>query len=95
MNLINIKEWKLRHKIILHVAVIGILTAILLTFLYIKTQRNIIHTMSRQKAELVGSMIESSIFSAMKDGKLEKVQTALQEIASPSDIKKIRIICPQ
>ncbi|HDZ27149.1 MAG TPA: sensor histidine kinase [Candidatus Aminicenantes bacterium] len=95
MILINIKEWKLRHKIILHVVIIGILTAILLTFLYIKTQRNIIHTMSRQKAELVGSMIESSIFSAMKDGKLENVQTALQEIATPSDIKKIRIISPQ
>lgn len=95
MHLINIKEWKLRHKIILHVVVIGILTAILLTFLYIKTQRNIIHTMSRQKAELVGLMIESSIFSAMKEGKLENVQTALQEIASPSDIKKIRILSPQ
>jgi signal transduction histidine kinase len=95
MNLINIKEWKLRHKIILHVAVIGILTAILLTFLYIQTQRNIIHTMSRQKAELAGSMIESSIFSAMKEGRLERVQTTLQEISSPSDIKKIRIISSQ
>jgi len=95
MNLINIKEWKLRHKIILHVAVIGLLTAIILTFLYISTQKNIIHTMSRQKAELAGSMIESSIFSAMKEGRLERVQTTLQEIAEPSDIKQIRILSPQ
>ncbi len=75
--------------------VIGILTAILLTFVYIKTQRNIINTMSRQKAELAGSMIESSIFSAMKEGRSERVQTTLQEIASTGDIKKIRIISPQ
>lgn len=95
MNLINIKDWKLRHKIILHVAVIGILTALILTFLYIKTQRSIIHTMNRQKAELVGSMIENSIFSAMKEGKPEEVQTTLGEIVNPNDIKKIRIISLQ
>jgi len=95
MNLINIKDWKLRHKIILHVAVIGIFSAIFLTFLYINTQRNIIHTMNSQKAELVSSMIENSIFSAMKEGKAEKVQATLRKMASPNDIKKIRIISPQ
>ena len=90
----SIKDWSLKHKIILHVVVIGILAAILLTFLYLKTQKNIIHTMSRQKAELVGAMIENSIFSSMKEGKKEKVQSTLQEIVSSDDIKKIRIVSP-
>ncbi len=92
MTFTNVKNWKLRHKIILHIVVIGVLTAIFLTFLYLNTQKSIIHTISQQKAELVGSMIENSLFSAMKEGKLEKVQEILQEVASPSDIKKIRIL---
>lgn len=88
----NIKNWSLKHKIILHVFVIGVLTALFLTYLYIRTQRNIIHTMTKQKAELVGSMIENSLLSAMKEGKLKEVQSSIQKIASSSDIKKIRIL---
>jgi len=84
----NIKDWSLKHKIILHVFVIGVSAAILLTSLYIKTQRNIIHTMSRQKAELVGAMIENGIFSSIKEGRLDKVQSTLQQIATSDDIKR-------
>lgn len=91
----SIKEWQLRHKIILHIAVIGVLTAVLLTSLYIRTQRDIIQTMSRQKSELLGSMIERSIFVAMKEGSPEKVQSTLQDIVLSNDIKNIRIINPQ
>ncbi len=86
------KDLSLKHKIILHVAVIGILAAILLTFLYIRTQKNIIQTMSRQKVELVVTTIKNSIFSSMREGKVEEVDIILQQIASQSDIKKIRII---
>jgi signal transduction histidine kinase len=92
---LNIKKWQLRHKIILHIAVIGVLTAVLLTSLYIRTQRDIIQTMSRQKTELLGSMIERSIFVAMKEGSPEKVQSTLQDIVLSNDIKNIRIINPQ
>jgi hypothetical protein len=92
---LNIKKWQLRHKIILHIAVIGVLTAVLLTSLYIRTQRDIIQTMSRQKSELLGSMIERSIFVAMKEGSPEKVQSTLQDIVLSNDIKNIRIINPQ
>jgi signal transduction histidine kinase len=56
------------------------------------TQSNIIHKMSQQKAELVGSMIEKSISSYMKAGNIESVQITLREISSSADIKKIRII---
>jgi len=56
------------------------------------TQSSIIHKISQQKAELVGSMIEKSISSYMKAGNIETVQTTLREISSSADIKKIRII---
>ncbi|MFB0566925.1 MAG: PAS domain-containing sensor histidine kinase [Candidatus Aminicenantaceae bacterium] len=72
----SIKNWSLKSKIILHILIIGMLTALFLTFLYIGTQRNIIHTMSRQKVELVGSIIENSIFAAMKEGKIGNIQTS-------------------
>ncbi|MFQ6108166.1 MAG: ATP-binding protein [Candidatus Aminicenantales bacterium] len=91
----SIRDWSLKSKIILHVLVIGFLAAILLTFLFIKTQKNIIHSMSQQKAELVNDMIENSLFSSMKEGRVEKVQAIIQEIARSEDIKKIRILSPQ
>jgi signal transduction histidine kinase len=86
------KQWKLRYKIIFHIAVIGVLTAFFLVFLFMNTQSSIIHKISQQKAELVGSMIEKSISSYMKAGNIETVQTTLREISSSADIKKIRII---
>ncbi len=95
MTLTNVKEWNLRHKIVLHIVVIGVLTAIFLTFLFFNTQRNIIHSMSWQKAELAGSMIENSIFFSMKEGKSEEVQSTLEKEASSIGIKKIRILSPE
>jgi len=91
----NIKEWSLKNKIILHVFVIGMITAIILVYIYIGTQRNIIQAMSQQKAELVGAMIEKSLLPAMTEGKLEEVQSTIQETASSGDIKKIRILSPE
>jgi len=94
MSNVHPKNWKLKNKIILHVAVVGGLAALFITFLYLNAQKNMIHKMSQQKAELLSAMIESSIFSAMKDGKLEKVQSMLTDVASTEDIIHIRILGP-
>jgi len=91
---VHLKNWKLKNKIILHVAVVGSLAALFITFLYLNAQKSVIHKMSQQKAEIVSAMIERSIYSAMKDGKLEEVQSALTDIASTEDIIKIRILDP-
>ena len=92
MTYIHLRDWKLKNKIILHIAVIGGLAALFIAFLYLNAQKNVIHKMSREKAELLSAMIERSIFSAMKDGKLEEVQKALNDIATTEDIMKIRIL---
>lgn len=89
---VHLKNWKLKNKIILHVAVVGGLAALFITFLYLNAQKGVIHKMSQQKAELLSAMIESSIFSAMKDGNLEEVQSKLTDIANTEDIMKIRIL---
>ncbi len=92
---LHLREWKLKNKIILHMAVIGGFCALFVAFLYLNAQKNIIHTMSKQKTELLSAMIERSIFSAMKDGKMEEVQSVLAGIAAMNDIIKIRICNPQ
>ena len=91
---IRLKTWKLKNKIILHVTVIGGLAALFITFHYLNTQKNVIQKMSQQKAELLSAMIESTIFPAMKGGKLEQVQDLLTGIAATNDILKIRILDP-
>ncbi len=93
--MLNLKSWSLKNKIVLHLFVIGGLAALLLAFIYIRTQRHLIETMSRQKTELVGSMIENSIFSFMREGRLEEVQSTLEKISASEGINKIRIFSPE
>ncbi|MFC2169970.1 PAS domain-containing sensor histidine kinase [Acidobacteriota bacterium] len=88
----NFKDWKLKHKIILHVLVIGAITFFLMIYLYIRTHGNIIKTLNRQKAEVVTSMIECSGIHSMKVGKEQEVQSTLQRIVIQSDINSIRIL---
>lgn len=88
------RDWKLKNKIILHVAVIGGITAVFVAFLYLKAQKNVIHTMSRQKAELLSAIIESSLFYSMKDENMVDHQSSLIELASTNDITEIRILDP-
>ena len=85
-------DWDLRPKIILHVFIIGLIAAIILSFLYFSTQRSIINTMSKQKLEIIGAMIESSINLHMEEGKEKDVELTLHKLAVSSSIKRIRII---
>jgi len=78
---VRLIDWNLRHKIILHVVVIGLLAGILMTYLYISTQKNIITTLNQQKAELVGSMIECNATHQMQEGKPKDIGPSLQHIA--------------
>jgi signal transduction histidine kinase len=91
---INLKliDWNLRHKIVLHIFVIGTLAAALLTYLYMSTQKNIIHTLSQEKAALVASMIEYTVTHRMQEGKPDDVGLVLQRIAESNLIKNLRII---
>jgi signal transduction histidine kinase len=56
------------------------------------TQKNIINTLSQDKAELVGSMIKYSVAHRMQEGKPSDVGLALQRIAESDKINTLRII---
>ncbi len=88
----RIREWSLKGKIILHVVVIGALTALVLSGVFIHTQRTVVRTMSQQKLELISPLIEKSLYLFMKEGRIANLEATLGEIAASHDIQKIRII---
>ena len=53
----SLLNWKLRSKIILHILVIGSLTAAVISYYYTKSQRDIIKSSSQQTVILMGEVI--------------------------------------
>jgi signal transduction histidine kinase len=92
----SISNWTLKNKVILHVVVLGVGSALILTLLFISTQKNLISTLVRQKAELVATLIKGSVFGVQKCGRIEEAQSKIVELASATNnIQKIRIISPR
>jgi signal transduction histidine kinase len=89
------KNWNLRSKVLLHIIVFGASAAIILTFIYIRTGQWLIQATSRQKIQIVSSLVNASLFRAMKAGHEQEVQSIMQEIASSAAIQTIRILSPQ
>jgi len=89
----NIRYWTLKTKIVLHVLVLGVLSAGILTFLSLTTQRSILRSFIRQEAELVGSLIGNNIFLLKKCGRVEDTQAEIQHLAALSEaVHSIRIL---
>ena len=88
-------HWKLRSKIILHILVIGAITAAFISYFYTKSQRDIIKSSSRQTVNLTGEVIEKSILEAMKEGRSDKVQAILENISESVNVKNLRILSPE
>ncbi|MDH4273304.1 MAG: hypothetical protein OEW18_15125, partial [Candidatus Aminicenantes bacterium] len=87
------RYWTLKTKIVLHVIVLGVLSAGILTSLYLTTQRSVLHSFIRQEAELVGSLIGSNIFLLKKCGRVEDTQAEIHDLAALSEaVHSIRIL---
>jgi len=92
----RISNWTLKNKVILHIVVLGVGSSLILTLLFISTQKNLIFTLVRQKAELVTTLIKGSVFGVHKCGRIEEAQPKIVELASAtSTIRRIRIISPE
>jgi signal transduction histidine kinase len=89
---LRLLDWNLRHKIILHVVVIGMIAGIIMTYFYLSTQQNIITELNQQKAELVGSMIECNTTHQMQVGRPKDIGPSLQRIAESNNIESLRLI---
>jgi signal transduction histidine kinase len=91
--MMSIRHWTLRAKVILHVLVLGIASAGILTLLYMTTQRSVIYALIEREAELVGSLTKSSVFFLKKCGRIEDTQAEIHELAMTTrGIKSIRVL---
>ncbi len=89
----KIRYWTLRTKVVFHVVVLGVLSAGILAFLYLSTQRNVLHSFIRREAELVGTLIESNIFLLKKCGRVQDTQSEIHDLAALSEaVHSIRIL---
>jgi signal transduction histidine kinase len=88
------KHWHLRSKVLLHIIVFGVSAAIILTFIYIRTEKRLIRATSQQKVQIVSSLVNAGLYRAMQTGHEKEVQSKMEEIASSTAIKKIRILSP-
>jgi len=88
----SLLNWKLRSKIILHVLVIGAITAVFISYFYTKSQKDIIKSSSQKTVNLIGEVIEKSILEAMKEGRSDKVQAILENISESRNVNNLRIL---
>jgi len=88
----RLRDWNLRNKIILHILVIGVLTAAFISYFYTKSQKDIIQSTSEQTVELISGVIEKSIFESMKSGESIKVQPVLKSISTSQNLESLRIL---
>lgn len=91
---INFKltHWNLRNKIILHVLVVGFLTALVLSYIFITTQSNVIDILNKHRSEMVSSMIECNLTYQMQQEAGKKIKTILERLTALSNIELVRIL---
>ena len=91
--MMRIQQWTLRAKVVLHIVVLGVLSAVILTVLYLSTKRNVIFSLSREKAELVGSLMKDTVFLVKKCANVEDAEAKIHEmVTATSDITHLRIL---
>ncbi len=90
---VGIRYWTLRAKVVLHVIVLGVLSAAIVAFLYFSTQRSVLRSFIRREAELVGSLIENNVFLLKKCGRVQDTQTEIHDLVALSEaVQSIRIL---
>jgi HAMP domain-containing protein len=91
-----IRHWTLRAKVVLHVVVLGVLSAAIMGVVYFTTQRNVLQSFIRQEAEIVGSLIENSVFLLKKCGRVQDTQAEIHELELLTEaVSSIRILTPE
>ncbi len=92
----RIRHWTLRAKVVFHVIVLGALSAAILAVLYFTTQRHVLQSFIRQEAEIVGSLIENSVFLLKKCGRVQDTQSEIHDLAALTEaVQSIRIMTPE
>lgn len=90
---LDIRRWTLRSKVIFHVLLLATLSASILIFLSMATQRGVIYALIQREAELVGSLTKSSVFFLKKCGRVQDAQAEIHDLSTTTEgIRAIRIL---
>jgi signal transduction histidine kinase len=91
--LASIRNWTLRGKVVLHIIVLGVASALALAVLYMTTQRRLLLTLADQKAELVSTLVMDSIFTLKKCGRVEETEAKIHSLLlEAGSLRRIRIL---
>ncbi len=85
-------NWKLKTKVIFHIFVIGLISVFGLTMLYISGEKDLIETLTEQKTELVGNMIDCNVRHQMTKGEPETIPLNLERLTESTSISRLRIL---
>jgi two-component system NtrC family sensor kinase len=88
----KLRDWSLRQKIILHVTVIGLLTALILTFLLLNSEKKLIRTLGLNNARMITSLVQNSMTCYMKSSAEKRIEDNLNQISSSVHIRYIRVL---
>ncbi len=89
----TIRNWTLRSKVVFHIVILGALSASILAALYFTTQRSVLRSFIAQESEIVGSLIENSVFLLKKCGRVQDTQAELEDLVGLTDaVQSIRIL---
>jgi len=89
----KIRHWSLRSKVVLHIVILGSISAGILAALYFTTQRTVLRSFISQESEIVGSLIENSVFLLKKCGRVQDTEAELNDLIGLTDaVQSIRIL---
>jgi signal transduction histidine kinase len=89
----GMRNWSLKSKVIFHIVILGTISAAILTILFFTTQRNVLHSFINQESEIVGSLIENSVFLLKKCGRVQDTEQEIHELAGLAGaVQSIRIL---
>ena len=85
-------DWNLRQKIILHVVVIGLISGLLLTLMYLTSQNAFMKELNKERSELISSMIECNVIHQMNLNRPDNVPYVIGRLVGSTRIETIRIL---
>jgi two-component system NtrC family sensor kinase len=92
MPKLRLMDWKLEHKVIFHILVIGVISSCVLLAIFLGTERKVVGALNSQKMEVVVALIDRQIEHQVSRGEPPSIGVYLADIAGLSTIERVRIL---
>ncbi len=89
---IRILDWKLKHKVIFHIFVIGVMSGCLLLIIFLNSVRKVVETLNSRKMALVQTIIDDHIEHSLSLGTSPSMRPTLIEITGTGTVERARIL---